>query len=206
MSEPETTTAEPSAPSPPPAAQAERLMHHEYDGIREYDNPLPFWWSGIFILCIVHSAWYLYFFHGGGSGKSELEEYALDLAAYDKKRAAAPAQDIVVDEDTLATMASDTSMVAAGRAVFVKNCVSCHTENGSGQIGPNLTDGFQIHGSRRMDIYRVIYDGVPEKGMLTWSTVLSPDDLVAVAAYTTTLRGLNLPGKPSEGAPVEPFR
>ena len=194
-------------PAPTPATDGnDRLLHHEYDGIQEYDNPLPFWWSGIFVLCIIHAGWYLYWYHGGGPGKSEHQEYAAELAAWQKLRAAAPKAEVAVDEDTLASMAQETATLEQGRAVFAKNCVSCHTEDGHGQIGPNLTDLYQIHGSKRMDIYQTIYDGVPDKGMLTWNGVLAPDELAAVAAYVTTMRGKNIPGKAPEGKPVEPFR
>ena len=89
-------TQDPVEPSttPPVSVDDSRLMHHEYDGIQEYDNPLPFWWSGIFVLCIVHAAWYLYWYHGGGPGKSELQEYAADLKVWEKQRAAAPASSV----------------------------------------------------------------------------------------------------------------
>ncbi len=184
----------------------ERLLHHDYDGIQEYDNPLPFWWSAIFVLCIVHSAWYLFWYHGGGPGRSEHAEYAAELAAWEKLRAASPVQQIPVDEDILAERARDPASLDQGRAVFGKNCVSCHLDDGRGQIGPNLTDLYQIHGSERMDVYRTIYDGVPEKGMLTWNGVLPPDELVAVSAYVVALRGKQVEGKPSEGHVVEPFR
>lgn len=201
-------TQDPVEPSttPPVSADDSRLMHHEYDGIQEYDNPLPFWWSGIFVLCIVHAAWYLYWYHGGGPGKSELQEYAADLKVWEKQRAAAPAQELAIDETVLAEMAQDPGAMNRGHGVFVKNCVSCHLDDGRGQIGPNLTDMFQIHGATRMDMYRTVYDGVPDKGMLTWNGVLSPEDLASVAAYVTTLRGKNVAGKAPEGHPVEPFR
>jgi len=209
MSDHDTTTEPTPEPTPEhaePAPGDERLLHHDYDGIREYDNPLPFWWSGLFILTIVHSAWYLYWYHGGGPGKSEHQEYAAAYKAWEKQRALAPAEELKVDEDTLKSMAADTGALERGKAVFVKNCVSCHLDDGRGQIGPNLTDNFQIHGSKRMDIYQTIHDGVPDKGMLTWNGVLSPDELVAVAAYVTTLRGKEIAGKAAEGQPVEPFR
>lgn len=207
MSDHDNTTDTAAPEHAAPAAPGdERLLHHDYDGIREYDNPLPFWWSGLFILTIVHSAWYLYWYHGGGPGKSEHQEYAAAYKAWEKQRAMAPAQEIAVDEDVLKGMAADAGALERGKAVFVKNCVSCHLDDGRGQIGPNLTDNFQIHGSKRMDIYQTIYNGVPDKGMLTWNGVLSPEDLVSVAAYVTTLRGKDVAGKPAEGQPVEPFR
>lgn len=201
-----TSAHAPSTPAADAPADGERILHHEYDGIQEYDNPLPFWWSAIFVLTIVHSAWYLYWYHGGGPGKSEHEEYAAELAVWEKQRAAAPAQELAVDEDILATMAADPTTVAQGKAVYAKNCASCHLEDGRGQIGPNLTDRYQIHGSKRMDVYQTIYDGVPEKGMLTWNGVLPAEELAAVAAYVITLRGKDVAGKAPEGAPVEAFR
>ncbi|HVV82223.1 MAG TPA: cbb3-type cytochrome c oxidase N-terminal domain-containing protein [Kofleriaceae bacterium] len=200
--------AEPAAAAPRPAEPVpgeDRLLHHEYDGIQEYDNPLPFWWSGIFVLCIAHAAFYVYWYHGGGGGKSPQQEYAADLAAWQKLRAAQPKEELAVDEDTLASMAQDVDTVQRGAGVFAKNCTSCHMPDGRGQIGPNLTDLYQIHGSKRMDLYQTIYDGVPDKGMLTWGGVLDPDDLAAVAVYVSTLRGKNIPGKAPDGHPVEPF-
>jgi cytochrome c oxidase cbb3-type subunit 3 len=202
----DTATETPSPQArPEPQADPDHLMHHEYDGIQEYDNPLPFWWSAIFVLTVVHSAWYLYWYHGGGPGKSVHSEYAAELAAWEKQRAAAPAQELALDEDTLAGMAAEPATVAQGRGIYVKNCASCHQDDGRGQIGPNLTDLFQIHGSKRMDIYQTISDGVPDKGMLTWSGVLAPEELASVAAYVITLRGKQVTGKPSEGHPVEAF-
>ena len=201
--EPAAAPASPSAEPPFDAA----LMHHEYDGIQEYDNPLPFWWSAIFILCIVHAAWYLLWYRDGGPGTSVLQDYAADLRAYEKLRAAAPIEEIVVDEAKLTDLTLEPAAVNQGRAVFVKNCVSCHLDDGRGQIGPNLTDRYQIHGSTRVDVYTTIHDGVPDKGMLTWNGVLSPDELVSVTAYVITLRGKDVPGgKTAQGHPVEPFR
>ena len=184
----------------------DRVLHHDYDGIQEYDNPLPSWWSVIFAITAVYAGVYLYWFHGGGPGRSEHREYAAELAAWQKLRATAPAQELAVDEHSLADLAHDPATLEAGRGVFGKNCVSCHLDDGRGQIGPNLTDLYQIHGNRRMDVYQTIHDGVPDKGMLTWSGVLAPEELVAVTAYVVSLRGRQVAGKAPDGHPVERFR
>lgn len=185
----------------------DRLLHHEYDGIQEYDNPLPFWWKGLFVLTIAHSAAYLYWFHGGGPGKSPQQEYTAELKAHDQVVASAPKPAIEVNEDTLAELSKDEAVVARGQQVFVKNCASCHTENGRGLVGPNLTDRFQIHGTTRMDIYQTVTDGVLDKGMLAWGPVLPPDELAAAVSFVVTLRGKEVPdGKPPEGRKVDAFR
>lgn len=185
----------------------DRLMHHEYDGIREYDNPLPFWWKGIFLISIAHAAAYFTWYHLGGPGKTEEERYAADLREHEARRAAAPVAAVVVDEDRLASMAKDPSVVERGHTVYVKNCASCHSDKGQGLVGPNLTDTFQIHGTSRLDVYTTIQNGVPEKGMLSWGPVLPPDELAAVAAFVTTLRGTDVPGgKAAEGRSVDRFQ
>jgi cytochrome c oxidase cbb3-type subunit 3 len=72
--------------------------------------------------------------------------------------------------------------------------------DGGGLVGPNLTDDYWIHGSSFTDNVKVIWDGVPAKGMITWKTVLKPDEIYSVASYIYTLRGAKLatPGKPPE--------
>jgi cytochrome c oxidase cbb3-type subunit 3 len=185
----------------------DRLMHHEYDGIQEYDNPLPFWWKGIFAVTAAHAAAYFAWYHLGGPGRTEEERYAADVKELEARRAAAPAAAVVVDEVVLASMAKDPGLVERGHVVFVKNCASCHSDKGQGLVGPNLTDTFQIHGSTRLDLYATIQNGVPDKGMLSWGPVLPPEELAAVTAFVTTLRGTDVPGgKAAEGRSVDKFQ
>ena len=83
--------------------------------------------------------------------------------------------------------------------------MTCHSDDGRGLIGPNLTDNYQLHGASRMDLYTTVKKGVPGTAMLAWGEQLPPADVLAVAAYVSTLRGQNVPGKAREGQPVEPF-
>jgi len=184
-----------------------RLMDHSYDGIQEYDNPLPFWWTGIFVASVIWAAVYFFWYHGGGPGKSPAEEYEVAHAAWLETRAAAEkAEAGSVNEESLAKLAGDPAVVEHGAKVFATNCISCHTDDGRGLVGPNLTDDYQIHGSTRMNIFETIRDGVPAKGMVTWGPVLKPDELRDVAVFVTTLRGTNRPnGKAAEGEKVGPF-
>lgn len=185
----------------------ERLMHHEYDGIQEYDNPLPFWWKGIFVLTAAHAAAYFAWYHLGGPGLTEDERYAAEVKELETKRASAPREAVVIDETALASMAKDPGLVERGHAVYTKNCASCHSDKGQGLVGPNLTDAYQIHGRTRVDLYTTIQNGVPEKGMLSWGPVLPPEELAAVTAFVTTLRGTEVPGgKAAEGRSVDKFQ
>lgn len=198
--------SESSRPPQQPSG-ATRLMDHSYDGIQEYDNPLPFWWTGIFVASVVWAAAYLFWFHGGGPGKSPHEQYAVAHADWQKTRAEADrAAAAAVNEEALAGLAHDPAAVDRGKQVFSTRCIGCHADDGRGLVGPNLTDDFQIHGSSRMDIYRTVYDGVAAKGMIAWGPQLPPDELASVVAYVSTLRGTFRPqGKPPEGAKVAAF-
>jgi cytochrome c oxidase cbb3-type subunit III len=182
------------------------LLDHAYDGIREYDNPLPGWWRAIFWATIVFSAGYWAWFHVAGWGSTQEEAYNERLAVYQSKkelREAADARD--VSEDSLARAALDDRALAQGKQVYATRCASCHADDGRGLIGPNLTDNFQMHGATRMDILKTVRIGVPGTAMLPWSEQLGSTDVIAVTAYLVSLRGTNVKGKEPQGAPVEPF-
>lgn len=177
------------------------LLEHEVDGIREYDNPLPGWWRALFWGTIVFACGYVIWFRDGTAAR-----YRADVADYDAlkvKRQAAEAAN--VSEAMLAKNAADPAVVERGAKIFAAKCVACHTEDGHGLIGPNLTDNYQIHGSTRLDIYKTINGGAPGTPMLAWGEQLPGVDVVAVASFAITLRGKNIKGKEPQGAPVGNF-
>ncbi|HEU0035842.1 MAG TPA: cbb3-type cytochrome c oxidase N-terminal domain-containing protein [Kofleriaceae bacterium] len=193
-------------PADTEAADEGHLMHHAYDGIREYDNPLPGWWRMIFIGTIVFSVFYGLYFHVVRWGKSPDEKYAAALASYDGKREDREKAELAnISESALAQKAGDGAILAHGKDVFAQRCASCHGPQAAGLIGPNLTDAYQKHGSTRVDIFKTVRAGVPGTAMLAWGDQLPPNDVLAAAVFVSTLRGTNLPGKPPEGAPVGPF-
>lgn len=180
------------------------LLDHEYDGIRERNLPPPGWTLVVFGACIIFSVGYWIWFHGGGPGRTEGQRYTADEQTWKAVRAEAAKRERV-SESMLATAVATDATVERGKTLFQTNCVSCHAADGTGLLGPNLTDKRQIHGSTRLDIFATIRDGVPAKGMLAWGTMMPQADLVALTAFVITLRGKNLPGKPAEGAPVDAF-
>ncbi len=175
----------------------DRLLEHEYDGIREYDNPMPRWWVRIFWGTFFFSLLYVLHFDFG-RGLSIEESYTAEMEVVNAKRAQeALAQ--AASEETLSTMLADTSTVSQGKGVFAKRCAACHADEGQGNIGPNLTDDHWLHGSQLMDIYKTVSDGVPEKGMPAWVRQLTPTELRQAVVFVASLRGKNLPGKAPEG-------
>jgi cytochrome c oxidase cbb3-type subunit 3 len=193
---------------PEQAAEDAPLLEHAYDGIREYDNPLPGWWRAMFWGTIVFAAGYFIWFHVADRGESPDARYREDLAVYESKRAEREAADAAnVSEDLLARNAQDTSVVQHGSEIFGSRCASCHSVDGRGLIGPNLTDLYSLHGTTRMDMFTTIKNGVSGTAMPAWGEQMAPADVVAVATFATTLRGKNVPGgKAPQGSPVEAFK
>lgn len=173
------------------------LLDHEYDGIRELDNQLPRWWVWLFNLTIVFSVLYLLYYHVLGWGKLSAEEYAEEMRIGEQIKQAAMAR-FEKEMETL-TPSKDPAVLAEGRELFLKLCAPCHRADGGGLVGPNLCDDYWIHGPEFRDNLRTIYHGVPEKGMVSWKTVLKPREIHAVGSYIYTLRGSNPPNpKPRE--------
>jgi len=172
----------------------DHLLEHSYDGIQEFDNPMPRWWVYLFWATIIFSILYLLNVPGFGIGKGRIADYdkamAAAAAADAKRKAAQPAG---ASAEQLAAMTKDASVLALGKQVFGQNCAACHRADAGGQIGPNLTDDYWLHGGALDQIHKTVTDGVLEKGMPPWSKVLKPNQLDAVVAYVYTLRGTNPP-------------
>ncbi len=206
------TTAQTTADNLPMTDTAEeapagRLLDHAYDGIREYDNPLPGWWKSIFIGSIIFAGFYGLYFHVVGWGMTPEETYRTQLAGYDGKRDLRERAELSsVSEEFLTERGLDLKVLARGKAVFAERCASCHGPEGAGVIGPNLTDGFQKHGATRLDIYKTVRGGQPGTAMLAWGDQLPPADVVAAATFAISIRHTNVPGKAAEGTPVQPFK
>lgn len=181
----------------------DKLLSHEYDGIRELDNPLPRWWLYTFYITIVFSVGYVGFYHLGGGPNQELrfkEAYQEHLQTY--------VFSVVVKDPTeeeLLALAGDNGKITSGKELFVKNCAACHGAEGQGGIGPNLTDAYWIHDQGRYaDLYKMVKVGVPDKGMPPWGGVFGAQEMISVALYVHTLRGTSPPNpKAPQGNKVE---
>jgi cytochrome c oxidase cbb3-type subunit 3 len=174
------------------------LLDHNYDGIQELDNNLPRWWVWLFYLTIIFAAVYLVYFHVTRTGDLSAAEYDQEMKAGQEIKSAAMGK--FESSIPALTPSTDAAVLDGGRQTYAKFCAPCHRVDGGGLVGPNLTDDYWIHGSNYVDTVKVIWDGVPAKGMITWKTILKPDEIQSVASYIYTLRGAKLatPGKPPE--------
>jgi cytochrome c oxidase cbb3-type subunit 3 len=182
----------------------DQLLDHNYDGIQEYDNPLPRWWLWLFWISIVFSAFYFVFYHFG-HGKLAVEAYNADMIAYYELQAQQLLALGEIQESTLLDLMEDDSMMAGGAQLYQAKCTQCHGQNGEGNIGPNLTDDYWLHGGKLTDIYHTVTEGVPVKGMLAWKNQLGPAEILSVSAYVGSLRGSSPANAKAAQGKLEPY-
>lgn len=188
----------------PISEEKDLVIDHEYDGIRELDNPVPAWFNGMFYASMAFAIVYLCVYHVFGWGMNQDEEYDHEMALADQARQEWLAQSANnIDENTVAVDLTPET-VAAGQAIFTQNCIACHGSAGEGGIGPNLTDEYWLHGGEVGDVFRTIKYGVLDKGMVPWEQNLTPAQLAEVTNYIVSLRGTNPPNaKEPQGDKVD---
>lgn len=173
-------------------------LDHSYDGIQEYDNRLPNWWLFTLYGSIVFSVGYWLFYQTFAVGYSQNQSYEHEL------QMAAQAQleremGKEVTAESLVLMTKVPAQVEAGAKIFQQKCAQCHKPEATGDIGPNLTDDFWLHGPEPLQIYNTVMNGVLDKGMQAWKDQLGPVRVRQAVAYVLTRKGLNLPGKAPQG-------
>ncbi len=179
------------------------LLDHEYDGIKEYDNPLPGWWVATFWLTVLFSVPYVAYFHGK-EGRSIHDGYEAELAAY-AAQLVATYGNLAADEQTILSYAQDSVAMSGMASVFRAKCAQCHAADGSGMVGPNLTDDAWLNVTEVPDIAAVIRDGLELKGMPAWGSRLTETETVLMAAYVASLRAVPIEGKGPQGDVLPPW-
>ena len=146
---------------------------HEWDGIAEYNNPLPRWWVWIFYATIVWGIWYVIAYPAwplidratqGYLGQDTRADVAAEIKAFDDANAEIKAKLAAAD---LNGIAADPALVEyaqrAGAAVFKTNCAQCHGAGAAGvqSLGyPNLLDDEWLWGGTMDDIYTTVAHGI----------------------------------------------
>jgi len=136
----------------------EPLLDHDYDGIQEYDNPIPKLFSALFVGSIALAGAYLVL-----------------VSVFRPNPMASPERPL--------------SPLTKGASVYSQKCAGCHGQDGGGLVGPNLCDNIWIYGKGSpKDILKIVSEGVPEKGMIRWATVLTKEELAAVVAHVYSFK------------------
>jgi len=146
-----------------PPKTADNTTGHVWDGdLREANNPLPRWWSGLFVITILFGFVYLWLYPGLGAsagslkwsqaGQYDTEAKALadEMAPLYAKFQARPVPELI----------GDPQARAIGERLFLNNCAQCHGSDGRGAKGfPNLTDGDWLYGNAPEQIVETIAKG-----------------------------------------------
>ena len=183
---------------------------HEWDGIKELNNPLPKWWLGIFYASIVFSLGYVIVYPaiplingatGGLFGWSSRAEVMEDIKTVEDGNAAIRGRIAEADFDTIRGDEQLTAFaINAGRSAFAVNCSQCHGSGAQGFAGyPNLNDDAWLWGGEIEEIHHTIAHGVRAEEdddtrfseMPAFGDMLESDQISDVSDYVLALGGLD---------------
>ena len=194
-----TTDSRSTDPNEPP------LVGHSFDGIQEYDNPLPGWWKWLFVGTIVFSLLYWPFFHSGAPGRSIEERFSI-AQAENMRLQFAEIGELKPNEETLVRMMNDPGWVKVGESIYRGNCASCHGIDGGGVVGPNLADDHYKNVRDISDILRIVQVGAAAGAMPAWQNRLQLNEQILVSSFVASLRGTTPASpKPAEGNVIPPW-
>lgn len=178
----------------------DKIFDHEYDGIREYDNPMPRWWVLLFVLSIVFCFPYIVWYHFSPGNTIE-DALDAEIAAFAQQLLATYGE-LQPDAETLLRFMDDDVAMTGIAGLYKGKCAQCHLADGSGNVGPNLTDPAWINVREITDIATILDEGVVKKGMPAWGDKLTTTQLVLLSSYVARLSRTPVAGKAAEGTTI----
>ncbi len=175
----------------PPKGEDVKTMGHSWDGIEEYNNPLPRWWFFMFIGTMIFGAAYLYMYPGFGDYKGHLgwtsvNQYEKEVQAANEKYQPLYAK---FAQMPIEEVAKDPQAQRIGKNMFDTYCIQCHGSDAKGSKGfPNLTDHDWLWGGTPDKIHETIQNGRIGV-MAAWGPVLGEERVKDVANYVMSLSG-----------------
>ncbi|MCQ4277443.1 cytochrome-c oxidase, cbb3-type subunit III [Stutzerimonas degradans] len=183
------------------AGTTDKTMGHSFDGIEEYDNPLPKWWFMLFIGTLLFGILYLVLYPGLGNWKGVLpgyengwtqeKEWQREMDQAEQKYGPIFAKYASMSVEQLA---QDEQALKMGSRLFANYCAICHGSDAKGSMGfPNLADHEWRWGGEPDAIKASILNG-RIGAMPAWGQVIGEEGVANVAAYVRAeLAGLPLP-------------
>lgn len=169
------------SPSKEPKQEGVRLLDHEYDGIREYDQRLPNWWLVTLYGAIAFSVVYWFFYFQSNVGGSDIDRLEARMQVIEAKNLEETLA--MLDNENLWKMSRNAQFVEAGRETYQTICATCHGPELEGGIGFNLADTEWVHGSDPVQVFQTVDGGVEGSGMQAWGPTLGPKKVAEVTAF-----------------------
>jgi cytochrome c oxidase cbb3-type subunit 3 len=173
--------------------ETEKTTGHEYDGIEEYDNPLPTWWFYMFLLTIVWGIGYLVIYPGMGNfpgllNWTQVGQHEREVSTANEKFRAMRDRYMAQPVEEIA---NDPAVRKMGMRMFGNNCAQCHGADAKGSYGfPNLTDNDWIYGGSGDTIKASITNG-RQAAMPAWGSIIGDQGVSDVTAYILSINGRN---------------
>jgi cytochrome c oxidase cbb3-type subunit 3 len=160
------------------------LIDHDFDGIKELDNPPPPWLVYLFYASIIFAGIYFFVYHVFKTADTQEERYEEELAKFESSQ---PTETLKL------AFTNNKEELAKGEELYnTKTCATCHGAKLEGNsIGPNLTDEYWIHGNTIENLVDIISNGNIPKGMTAFKTQMTPEEIVWVSSYIWSKQGSN---------------
>ncbi|NVJ61401.1 MAG: cytochrome-c oxidase, cbb3-type subunit III [Gammaproteobacteria bacterium] len=173
----------------------EETTGHVYDGIEEYNNPLPLWWLNMFYLTLAFGIGYLFLYPGLGAYKGYLEwskesNYQEEVAEAEAKYGPLFAQYL---NQPIPALIENEQAMDMGKRIFLNVCAACHGSDAAGAPGfPNLTDDIWLYGGSPEKITETLVNG--RNGMMTaFGEQLNEEQITQLTSYVVSLSGRQAP-------------
>ncbi len=169
-----------------------KTMGHVWDDtLEEYNNPMPKWWSWMFIITVVFGLVYLVLFPGLGAlpgvlGWSSVGQYKIERARMDEA-----VQPLFQKYEAMPipAVAADKQAMEMGKRLYLTYCMQCHGADARGAKGfPNLTDGDWLYGGEPDQLKQTIAEG--RMGVMPPHAQLGADTIKDLANYVRAMSGL----------------
>lgn len=169
-----------------------KTMGHVWDEtLEEYNNPMPRWWTWMFVITVIFAFVYLALYPGLGNFKG-----VLGWTSGGQHTAEVQKMDAVVKPLFDKYMAMDLKAVAAdkqanemGKRLYLTYCMQCHGADARGAKGfPNLTDSDWLYGGEPDQIKETLNNG--RMGVMPPHAQLGADTIKDLANFVRSLSGL----------------
>ncbi|MCY4472276.1 MAG: cytochrome-c oxidase, cbb3-type subunit III [Kistimonas sp.] len=176
--------------------ETEETVGHNFDGIEEYDNPMPTWWIGLYLAMFVFGFAYLALYPGLWPGYFDgllgwTSDKQLASAQLRHTRQFQPLFD-QYEAMTIEELQAHSKALSMGKRVFLNNCSQCHGSDAGGNFGfPRLTDNRWIWGGTPEDIKTTVMEG-RQGQMPAWGPVIGEQRVRNVSSWVRSLSGLDI--------------